>query len=158
MQVERIWETGRRNARLFGAAWETSGASGNVKRATAVVTRYGCRRGEFFEGCNRAAGKLRRYARMDVSASIRGPKRRKRSEPLAGCEAQQTHGLLAEEAAEVVRNHEGGTGLSDWIPMAEAGSLGLVGVDASEESSAERRSESHERRSPRGDRPGRRTL
>lgn len=123
-----------------------------------MVTRYGCRRGEFFEGCNRAAGNLQRYTRMDASASIRGPMQRKRSESLAGCEAQQTHGLLAEEAAEVVRNHEGGTGLSDWYPMAEAGSLELVGVDASEESSVERRSESHERRFPRGNRLGRRTL
>jgi hypothetical protein len=71
---------------------------------------------------------------------------------------QQAHGLFAEEAVEMVRNHVGGTGLSDWYPMAEAGSLELVGVDASEESSAGRRSESHERRFPRGDQPGRRTL
>jgi hypothetical protein len=71
---------------------------------------------------------------------------------------QQTHDLLAEEAVEVVRNHVGGTGPSVWSPMAEAGSPELVGVDASKERSAARRRESHERRSPRGDQPGRRTL
>lgn len=96
-----------------------------------MVTRYGCRRGEFFEGCCRAAGKLRRMTRMGASALIRAPKWWKRGEPLAGCEVQQTHGLLAEETVEVGRNHEDGTRLPKWYSAAEAGSLGLVGVDAS---------------------------
>jgi hypothetical protein len=39
----------------------------------------------------------------------------KRSEPQAGCRAQQTCGSLAEEAVEVVRNHEDGTGLPGGI-------------------------------------------
>lgn len=82
-------------------------------------------------------------------------RRRKRSEPLAGCEVQQTHGLLAEEAVEVVGNHVGGTGLPVWKPAAEARSQDRVGVDASEEMPAERRCETHERRSPRGGQPGR---
>jgi hypothetical protein len=43
-----------------------------------------------------------------------GASERKRSEPQAGSEAQQTHGLLAEETVGVVRNHEGGTGLAVW--------------------------------------------
>ena len=37
---------------------------GNVRRALAVVTRYGCWRGECFEGCGRAAGNLRRLSRV----------------------------------------------------------------------------------------------
>jgi hypothetical protein len=32
---------------------EAHGSSGNVRRASAAVTRYGCRRGEFFGGCMR---------------------------------------------------------------------------------------------------------
>jgi hypothetical protein len=79
----------------------------------------------------------------------------KRSEPLAGCEVQQTHGPLAEEAVEVVGNHEGGTGLPGWNPAAEARSSDRVGVDASVETSAGRRCESQERRPPRGGRLGR---
>jgi hypothetical protein len=51
---------------------------------------------------------------MGTSVSVRVPRQRKRGEPLAGCEVQQTHGLLAEEAVEVVRNHVGGTRLSAW--------------------------------------------
>lgn len=38
----------------------------------------------------------------------------KRSGPFAGCEVQQTHGLLAEEAIGVGRNHVDGTGLLAW--------------------------------------------
>jgi len=49
-----------------------------------------------------------------VSAGVMGATGRKRSEPQAGCEAQQTHGLLAEETVEVGRNHGGGTGLAVW--------------------------------------------
>lgn len=79
----------------------------------------------------------------------------KRGEPLAGCEVQQTHGPLAEEAVEVVRNHGGGTGLSEWYPMAEVGLSGPAGVDASVEASAGRRGESQERRFPRGSQPER---
>jgi hypothetical protein len=79
----------------------------------------------------------------------------KRCEPLAGCEVQQTRGPLAEEAVEVVGNHEGGTGLSVWNPAAEDRFSNRSGVDASVEMSAGRRSETQERRSPRGDRPGR---
>jgi hypothetical protein len=59
---------------------------------------------------------------------------------------QQTCGSLAEETVEVGRNHEGGTGPSAWKPLAEAWSSDEVGVDASVEMSARRRSESQERR------------
>jgi len=49
-----------------------------------------------------------------VSAGLSEATGRKRSEPLAGCEAQQTHGSLAEEAVEVGRNHVDGTRLAVW--------------------------------------------
>lgn len=34
----------------------TPGSRGNGKQATAAVTRYGCRGGEFFEGCDSRCG------------------------------------------------------------------------------------------------------
>jgi hypothetical protein len=56
---------------------------------------------------------------------------KKRNEPLAGYEAQQTHGSLAEQTVEVVRNHEDGTCGRLWWLAAEAALSGAVGVDAS---------------------------
>jgi hypothetical protein len=65
---------------------------------------------------------------------------------LAGCEAQQTHGSLAEETVEVVRTYEDGTYSRPWWLADEATLSGVVGVGASREMSAGRRRESHKRR------------
>lgn len=44
---------------------------GNARRARAVVTRYGCRRGDFFEGSNSHRGEAERGAGRSLSGSRR---------------------------------------------------------------------------------------
>jgi hypothetical protein len=87
----------------------------NGKGATAAVTRCGCRRGMSFEGY-----------RIHVARSVRASPEPLRWSPGAVRETQRTPGSAAgcnkpanpgaEETAEVVRNHEGGTGLARVAP------------------------------------------
>jgi hypothetical protein len=111
-----------------------------------VVTRHGCRRAEFFEGCETRCGESGIHATSAASAADGDGGQRKRNEPLAGCGAQQTHSSFAEETVEVVRNHEDGTCGWPWWLAAEAALSGVVGVDASREMSAGREREFQKRR------------
>jgi hypothetical protein len=84
-----------------------------ARRQQAVVTRYGCRRGEFFEGCKRrgngdstpSTAKLFREWKRTVGAGNRKPgelQDRKR-----GATDPRTRSV--EKAVEVGKNHEDGT-------------------------------------------------
>jgi hypothetical protein len=103
------------------------GTSGNVKKATAVVTRCGCRRGEFFEGSVRRgeAPVTRRAARV----ARRGTRARNAANPRTGSGMQQARSSVAEQAVEVVRNHVDGTWRSDGSECPKGG-FGRTGVDA----------------------------
>jgi len=74
-QTPREWRARRGESQREA----TCGASGNGKKAMAAVTRYGCWRGEFFEGCESVAGKTR--ARTALPPGGTGDSRRKRGEP-----------------------------------------------------------------------------
>lgn len=110
----------------------------NVRKARAVVTRYGCDRVESFEGC--VASREREGSPGNRRP---GPETRRTPRSVAGCnkpatlETPQGVGLLTEMAAEktgeVVRNHEVGTGLLVWLARGRrcGGDIAL-GVDAGE--------------------------
>lgn len=108
--------------RVSGQLSSDAPRSGSMARRSERQRQEGNGRGDtvrlqasgILRGVWSRCGESAEVPRVDAQASIRGSKQRKRSEPLAGCEVQQTHSLLAEEAVEVVRNHVGGTGLSVW--------------------------------------------
>lgn len=85
-------------------------SSDNVKRATAAVTRNGCRRGGFFEGCRRRGD--------DVRTSRSGEVRKvgKRGEPHGRSGMQKAREPCVEQAVEVAPNHEDGTGRRRMAP------------------------------------------
>jgi hypothetical protein len=90
-----------------------SGQEGNDKRATAVVRRCGCRRGEAFEGCEPRRGDCwsvvpRRSTASGWCQALARPVRNA-ANSMTDCGVQQTRDLRAEEAVEVGRNHEDGT-------------------------------------------------
>lgn len=69
--------------------------------------RYGCRRGEAFEGYERTVGEpacIRRVSR-DANEVVRG----NTVNPRSGTGLQHARDPQAEEAVEVVRHHEDGT-------------------------------------------------
>jgi len=80
----------------------------NDKVATTAVTQRGCRRGEFFEGYE-----PRREERNDLHGCFGRPEasRETRRTPWSVVGCNKPANLRAEEAVEVVRNHEDGTGL-----------------------------------------------
>jgi len=71
------------------------------------VRRHGCQRGERFEGCERAA---RRLAWVPTGFGRGVPPMTKTLRTLFGSGMQQAHTRQEAQTAEVVRNHEGGTG------------------------------------------------
>jgi len=110
----------------------------NDREATAVVTRYGCGRVDFFEGCETRCGGSRGSASMDdVAFGRRGCLRvaglpsggnqasvdaaNKRSEPCLASGCNTPERSSAEQAVEVVRNHEDGTRSCGWRRAAEGG-------------------------------------
>lgn len=80
--------------------------SKNAKEATAAVTRYGCRWVVFFEGSESAMrGSGARTDRLVwTSRELRNASNLK-----TGSRVQQTCGFAAEQTAEVVQDHKGGT-------------------------------------------------
>jgi hypothetical protein len=90
----------------------------NGRRATAAVTRHGCRRGESFGGYESRRGE----GDVDAERAVFGPYRaqidasetRRTLRPAAGCNKPASR--RAEKAVEVVRNHEDGTGLPRLVP------------------------------------------
>jgi hypothetical protein len=98
----------RRSARTPTSVGTRAGQDGNGRKATAAVMRYGCWRGEVFEGCEPRCGERTPTSRV-AFGWLGEAARAKRSEPLAGCGVQQTRDFSAEETVVVVRNHEGGT-------------------------------------------------
>jgi hypothetical protein len=79
------------------------------------VTRSGCRRG-FLRGVRTCiAGKQRKVTVFDRDARA---ETRWTSGSAAGCNKPATR--RAEETVEVVRNHEGGTGLRGWHPRSRS--------------------------------------
>jgi hypothetical protein len=72
----------------------------------------------------------------------------KRGEPLTGCGVQQTRDFRAEETVEVVRNHEGGTGVDAWQRRPE-GSFGFRELTRVRYAGGRATLESHERRNQR---------
>ena len=95
-----------------GTAGSEAVIRANGKGATAAVTRNGCRRGVL-----RGARILRCGEASPITGLRIGrdeAETRRTPGPAAGCNKPATPG--AEEAAEVVRNHKGGTGLRGWNP------------------------------------------
>jgi hypothetical protein len=85
---------------------ERRGHLANVEGATAAVMRYGCQRGELFEGCECVVGEGTRPARVFGFGSRVSETQR----ILFGTGAQQTQNCRMAQTVEVVRNHEDGTG------------------------------------------------
>lgn len=136
-----------------------------ARREQAVVTRYGCERGELFGGSLASRG-----ARPDSPRPVGEPLRwlgvgvagagfsetRRTPRPAAGC--NKPANLQAEEAVEVVQNHTDGTGLSEWTSESRSATGTSRGSGRLESTSVERRTarrsvswpshadESHERR------------
>jgi hypothetical protein len=79
-----------------------------------VVTRYGCGRVDFFEGCETRCGGSR-GSPFTVDAA------NKRSEPCLASGCNTPERSSAEQAVEVVRNHEDGTRSCGWRRAAEGG-------------------------------------
>jgi len=113
---------------LEGGACRESGRP-NTREATATVTWCGCRRGSSFEGYETdVAGK----ATIGSGSRLSG-----RFFESAATETQRTPGSAAgrnkpakrpeEEAAEVVKNHEGGTSGGGWHPLRRSGVARLRG-------------------------------
>jgi hypothetical protein len=98
--------------RPFGPGWrrELPGwrARGNGMKATAAAMRYGYWRGEPFEG-SETTSRGERLGARGFCGSERERVARNAMNPKAGSGAQQTRNPCAEQAVEVVRNHEGGT-------------------------------------------------
>jgi hypothetical protein len=124
-----------------------AGQDGNDRKATAAVMRYGCWRGELFEGCE-----LRRGESNPSNHGAFGHRgtaaRTKRGEPLAGCGVQQTRNFSTEQTVEVVRNHEGGTRTGAWQRRSE-GSFGSWELTCRRYAGGRATLESHERRNQR---------
>jgi hypothetical protein len=88
----------------------------------AAVTRYGCERGELFEGSRRREERGPNHPGTSADhprvASARDPRgagfseTRRTPRPAAGCNKPAS--LRAEKTVEVVRNHAGGTRLDGW--------------------------------------------
>lgn len=104
------------------------GTSGDDKRATAVVTRHGCRRGEFFEGYEAASRGMSAWSRAVFGREL-ASRVRKRGEPLAGSGVQQTRDRRMEQAVRAVRNRGDGTSPGAWQRQAEGSRRRLPGVD-----------------------------
>ena len=110
------------------------GIGENGKGATATVTWCGCGRGESFEGCENRRGEgigtpdgtwIRPGVAREPDLS------RNATNPRTGSGMQQARDLRAEEAVEVVRNHEDGTGFRGWLPRNRStGRKACAGVDA----------------------------
>lgn len=111
---------GRGGVARVGPSGPARGVSGNVKRARAAVMRYGCQRGEFVGGYKRRGDS--RAAGQQVTASPLA--RSKRDEPHGRLGLQHARNRHAEQAAEVVGNHEGGTGSSGWLQATDGTILG----------------------------------
>jgi len=106
MQQRFLVSASAENRGCFGRPdiwWDGS----NDKGATAVVTRYGYGRGEFFEGYDASRGTV-----LALQAASAAWKRipRNTTNPMIGSGMQQARDLAAEQAVEVVQNHEDGTG------------------------------------------------
>jgi hypothetical protein len=114
-------------ASVVASAAGDRGAGGNVRKATAAVTRCGCRRGEFFEG-SYVAGRPP-AARRTASVDRRDARGGNAANPMTGSGMQQAHARVAEQPAEVVRNHGGGTRCARMAPGARRPARWL-GVDA----------------------------
>jgi hypothetical protein len=100
-------------------------ASGNGKKATAAVMRYGCRRGEPFEGYE-----PRRGERIRCLASFGSPRwsdSRNAANPRTGSGMQQARSRSMEQTVEVGRNHAGGTRAGGWTPPARRRAFRLSG-------------------------------
>jgi hypothetical protein len=129
---------------------------GDGRRATAAVTRCGCRRGEPFEGCDdRVAGKPRRFPKASPRRRARGRPDTNATNPRAGSGAQQTRRPVAEKAVEVVRDHEDGTrsGRGTPGPKAPGAASADRGAGSGRSRSAgggARSGQGHERRNRRG--------
>jgi hypothetical protein len=102
----------------------------NAKGATAVVTRCGCRWVAFFEGSEiaiRGSG-ARTDGFVRTSRELRNV-----SNLMTGSRVQQTCRVAAEQTAEVVRDHKGGTRRAEWYQRAKAvfrdGGSGRSGVE-----------------------------
>jgi hypothetical protein len=106
---------------------------GNSRKARTAVTRSGCRRGEFFEGCTRREAAP---ARPEGSNPPGWWTAAKRGEHPTGSGAQQIRDPQVEKAVQAVRNCEGGTrqtggtvgpkgtakaGSREWTPEAHVG-------------------------------------
>lgn len=72
-----------------------------------MVTRYGYGRGEFFEGYDASRGKVLVF---QVASAARRRTPGNATNPMVGSGMQQARNLAAEQAVEVVQNHEDGTG------------------------------------------------
>jgi len=79
----------------------------NGKKAKAAVTRYGYRRGEFFEGyetrhgnCDVSDGSALADVRLACACNV--------TNPMIGCEMQYSRESFAAQSVEVVRNHADG--------------------------------------------------
>jgi hypothetical protein len=101
----------------------------NAKGATATVTWCGFRRGESSKGSRCVAGA--------APPEPKGPgptlgASRNATNPTAGSGMQQARRACAEQAVEVVRNHEDGTRWSGWSPLPDAlrGGSGRAGGGA----------------------------
>lgn len=116
---------------LEGEARRESGGP-NTREATATVTWCGCRRGSSFEGYETdVAGKsMIESGRCLRAPGIRVHIDRNATNPRIGSGAQQTRERPEEEAAEVVRTHEGGTCGGGGTLSAEAEPRGPAGVDS----------------------------
>lgn len=110
---------------LFGARGTRGESSGNRRRATAAVMRYGCRRGKSSEGVNRVAGNdSTDLCPLPLGADGTGPRTSGNAanpRSVAGCNKPAPS--RAEQTVMVVRNHEGGT-------RPAAGTVGPKGASA----------------------------
>jgi hypothetical protein len=91
------------------------------------VTRYGCERGELFEGSWRREERGPYSPRHEAPTTLGWPAaviqgsgfRRNAANPTTGSGMQQARELRAEKTVEVVQNHEGGTRLDGWCRRPE---------------------------------------
>ena len=114
----------------------------NGKGATAVVTRCGCRRGEFFEGYETRRGKGGAPAHRKRWGGAGAIETRRTPGSAAGCNKPATPRperfgakVRAEKAVEAVRNREDGTrcpGRQTWTRSRNGREVGPAGVDARE--------------------------
>jgi hypothetical protein len=79
----------------------------NGQEGAAAAMRYGCRRGEAFEGCARTGGPA--PGSEDLPREGHDPAVAKPGEPQVRYRLQHAGNRAPEEAVEVVRNHEDGT-------------------------------------------------